>query len=165
MQHTPTSSAQQHITGSGNFRRNRLVLVSIIIMAVMSWFCAMTPWINDDFGFSQNEAGLWATQVREYMEWSGKFIGHFMSRVLLSGPAWLHPVLTPLMFMLLVASGALLALGAQWRERLSAWHLVVVAGLAWIALPAFGTVFFWRTGTPDYGYSLVWATRGMPAAY
>ena len=158
MQHTPTSSAQQHITGSGNFRRNRLVLVSIIIMAVMSWFCAMTPWISDDFGFSQNGAGLWATQVREYMEWSGKFIGHFMSRVLLSGPTWLHPVLTPLMFMLLVASGALLALGAQWRERLSAWHLVVVAGLAWIALPAFGTVFFWRTGTPDYGYSLVWAT-------
>lgn len=101
---------------------------------------------------------MWATQVKEYLEWSGKFVGHFMSRALLSGPEWLHPVLTPIMFMLLVAGGALLALGAQWRERLHAWHLVVMAGLAWIALPAFGTVFFWRTGTGDYGYSLVWVT-------
>ena len=158
MQHTDSCFAQQHVSGRCNFRRNRIVLVSLAIMATMSWFCAMTPWISDDFGFSKNDAGLWATQVGEYMEWSGKFVGHFMSRVLLSGPSWLHPVLTPIMFMLLVAGGALLALGAQWRERLNAWHLVVVAGLVWIALPAFGTVFFWRTGTPDYGYSLVWAT-------
>ena len=134
------------------------MLVCLVIMAVMSWFCAMTPWISDDYAFSKNEAGLWATQVKEYLEWSGKFVGHYMARVLLSGPEWVHPVLTPIMFMLLVAGGALLALGAQWRERLYAWHLVVVAGLVWIALPAFGTVFFWRTGTGDYGYSLVWAT-------
>lgn len=134
------------------------MLVCLVIMAVMSWFCAMTPWISDDYAFSKNEAGLWATQVKEYMEWSGKFVGHYMARVLLSGPEWVHPILTPIMFMLLVAGGSLLALGAQWRERLCAWHLVVVAGLVWIALPAFGTVFFWRTGTGDYGYSLVWAT-------
>ena len=118
----------------------------------------MTPWLSDDYAFSKNGAGLWATQVKEYMEWSGKFVGHYMSRVLLSGPEWVHPVLTPVMFMLLVTGGTLLAIGTQWRERLHAWHLVVMAGLVWIALPAFGTVFFWRTGTGDYGYSLVWAT-------
>ena len=158
MQHQNPSSAKPYISSSSNFRRNRIVLVCLVIMAVMSWFCAMTPWISDDYAFSKNEAGLWATQVKEYLEWSGKFVGHYMARVLLSGPEWVHPVLTPIMFMLLVAGGALLALGAQWRERLCAWHLVVVAGLVWIALPAFGTVFFWRTGTGDYGYSLVWAT-------
>ena len=158
MQHQNPSSAKPYISSSSNFRRNRIVLVCLVIMAVMSWFCAMTPWISDDYAFSKNEAGLWATQVKEYLEWSGKFVGHYMARVLLSGPEWVHPVLTPIMFMLLVAGGALLALGAQWRERLYAWHLVVVAGLVWIALPAFGTVFFWRTGTGDYGYSLVWAT-------
>ena len=158
MQHPSSSSATQYISRSPNFRRNRIILVSLVIMAVMSWFCAMTPWIGDDFFFSKNEAGLWTTQVKEYLGWSGKFIGHITSRALLSGPEWLHPVLTPIMFMLLVAGGALLALGAQWRERLSAWHLVVMAGLIWLALPAFGTVFFWRTGTPDYGYSLAWAT-------
>ena len=158
MQHQNPSSAKPYISSSSNFRRNRIVLVCLVIMAVMSWFCAMTPWISDDYAFSKNEAGLWATQVKEYLEWSGKFVGHYMARVLLSGPEWVHPVLTPVMFMLLVAGGALLALGVQWRERLYAWHLVVVAGLVWIALPAFGTVFFWRTGTGDYGYSLVWAT-------
>ena len=62
----------------------------------------------------------------EYHEWSGKFIGHFMSRMLLRGPVWLHPLLTPAMFLLLVVSGSLLAVGAQWRERLSAWHLAVM---------------------------------------
>ena len=158
MQHPNSSSAKQHISSSGNLRRNRILLVSLVIMAVMSWFCAMTPWISDDNAFCKNEAGLWATQVKEYMEWSGKFVGHYMARVLLSGPDWVHPVLTPIMFMLLVTGGTLLALGAQWRERMRAWHFVVMAGLIWIALPAFGTVFFWRTGTGDYGYSLVWAT-------
>lgn len=97
-------------------------------------------------------------QVQEYFDWSGKFIGHFMARILLRGPEWLHPLLTPIMFLLLVAGGCALALGAQWRERLSAWHLAVMAGLLWIAVPAFGTVFFWRTGTGDYGYSLMWST-------
>lgn len=95
-------------------------------------------------------------QVQEYYEWSGKFIGHFTSRILLRGPVWLHPLLTSIAFLLLVTGGSLLAVGAQWRERLSAWHLAVMAGLVWIALPAFGTVFFWRTGTGDYGYSLMW---------
>lgn len=69
------------------------------------------------------------------------------------------PGIDPIMFMLLVAGGALLALGAQWRERLYAWHLVVVAGLVWIAFCLhLALFFFWRTGTGDYGYSLVWAT-------
>lgn len=161
MQHPNSSSAKQHISSSGNLRRNRILLVSLVIMAVMSWFCAMTPWISDDYAFSSIYPGctdIWDMQVLEYHEWSGKFIGHFMARVLLRGPTWLHPVLTPIMFMLLVTGGTLLALGAQWRERLHAWHLVVMAGLVWVALPAFGTVFFWRTGTGDYGYSLVWAT-------
>jgi len=158
MNHPSSSSAPLQASRCAALRRNRIIFASLVILAVMSWFCAMTPWVSDDGAYSQNEAGLWATQAKEYMEWSGKFVGHFMARVLLSGPEWVHPVLTPIMFMLLVAGGALLALGAQWRERLCAWHLVVVAGLVWIALPAFGTVFFWRTGTGDYGYSLVWAT-------
>lgn len=144
-----------------HLHRNRIALTCLLIAAVMSWFCAMTPWVCDDYGFvggAPGLSGLWATQVDEYLHWSGKFVGHFMSRVLLRGPGWLHPLLTPIMFLALVVGGVLLSLGAQWRERLRAWHIAVLAGLTWIALPAFGTVFFWRTGTPDYGYSLVWGT-------
>lgn len=159
MQHTEYDSATQTTQKSASLRRNRIVFTSLIIMAIMSWFCAMTPWVSDDHAFSSiypGCTGLWDMQVLEYREWSGKFIGHFMARVLLRGPTWLHPLLTPVMFLLLVAGGSLLVVGARWRERLSAWHLAVMAGLVWIALPAFGTVFFWRTGTGDYGYSLVW---------
>ena len=159
MQHTELRFDPQAAYKASHFRRNRLILTSLLIMAIMSWFCAMTPWVSDDHAFSSiypGCTGMWDMQVLEYHEWSGKFIGHFMSRFLLRGPVWLHPLLTPAMFLLLVTGGSLLALGAQWRERLSAWHLAVMAGLVWIALPAFGTVFFWRTGTGDYGYSLVW---------
>ena len=159
MQLTELNAVAQAAQKSAQLRRNRLIFTGLLIITIMSWFCAMTPWVSDDHAFSSiypGCTGMWDMQVLEYQEWSGKFIGHFMSRVLLRGPAWLHPLLTPAMFLLLVASGSLLALGAQWRERLSAWHLAVMAGLVWIALPAFGTVFFWRTGTGDYGYSLVW---------
>ena len=141
--------------------KNITILVSLFIMATMAFFCAMTPWVFDDFSYGYGGSSLseiFAAQVHEHLHWSGKFIGHFMARVLLRGPAWLHPALTPIIFMGLVFSGVLLVLGAQWREKLRAWHVVTLAGLVWFALPAFGTVYFWRTGTPDYGYSLAFAT-------
>lgn len=139
----------------------KIFFVSLLIASAMSAFCVLTPWVYDDFSFGSGEStpqGILAAQIREYMTWSGKFVGHFMSRVLLHGPAWLHPALTPIVFMGLIFSGVLLVLGAQWREKIRAWHVATVAGLTWLALPAFGTVFFWRTGTPDYGYSLAFAT-------
>ena len=121
----------------------------------------MTPLVFDDFGYGAGGSGLsdiFKAQVQEHLTWSGKFIGHFMARVLLHGPSWLHPLLTPLIFLGLVLSGVLLTLGAQWRDKIRAWHLITLAGLLWFALPAFGTVYFWRTGTADYGYSLFFAT-------
>lgn len=81
-----------------------------------------------------------------------------MARALLSGPAWLHPLLSPLIFTGLVFCGAILTLGIAWRDKLRAWQLILLAGLVWFALPAFGTVYFWRTGTADYGYGLFFAT-------
>ena len=137
------------------------VIVSLLIMAVMAFFCAMTPWVFDDFGYGAGGSSLtaiFAAQMSEHQSWSGKFVGHFMARVLLHGPAWLHPILTSTIFMGLIFSGVLLTLGVQWREKIRAWHIVTLAGLVWFALPAFGTVYFWRTGTPDYGYSLAFAT-------
>lgn len=137
------------------------MLVSLLIMAIMAFFCALTPWVFDDFSYGAGGSSfseMFVAQVNEHLHWSGKFIGHFMARVLLHGPTWLHPALTPVIFMGLVFSGVLLVLGAQWREKLRAWHVVTLAGLVWFALPAFGTVYFWRTGTPDYGYSLAFAT-------
>ena len=121
----------------------------------------MTPLVFDDFGYGAGGSDLsdiFKAQVQEHLTWSGKFIGHFMARVLLHGPSWLHPLLTPLIFLGLVLSGVLLTLGAQWRDKIRAWHLITLAGLLWFALPAFGTVYFWRTGTADYGYSLFFAT-------
>lgn len=134
---------------------------AIGIAAVMAFFCAMTPWVYDDFNYGAGDGGLgamFAAQVQEYRSWSGKFAGHFMARVLLHGPAWLHPLLTSVIFTGLIFSGVLLSLGVRWREKIRAWHPVVLAGLVWFALPAFGTVYFWRTGTADYGYSLAFAT-------
>jgi hypothetical protein len=130
-------------------------------MAAMAFFCSMTPLVYDDFGYvagSSSLAAIFAAQIEEHMTWNGKFVGHLMARILLHGPAWLHPVLTPAIFMGLIFGGVLLTLGIRWREKIRAWHLVTLAGLTWFALPAFGTVYFWRTGTPDYGYSLAFAT-------
>ncbi len=138
-----------------------VLIVSLLIMGTIAFFCAMTPWVFDDFGYGAGGASLSAifvAQIDEHLTWSGKFVGHFMARVLLHSPAWLHPVLTSVIFMGLIFSGVLLTLGVQWREKIRAWHLVTLAGFVWFALPAFGTVYFWRTGTPDYGYSLAFAT-------
>lgn len=128
----------------------RILLPIAGIVGVMGWFCAMTPWIYDDFSYGSGDSSLaavWAAQVHEHLTWSGKFVGHFLSRCLLHGPVWLHPVLSSLMFVYLVFCGALLTLGVCWRENLRAWHIIVLAGLVWLALPAFGTVFF---GAPEH---------------
>lgn len=138
-----------------------IFITSVFIFCTISFFCAMTPLVFDDFGYGtggSNLSDIFKAQVQEHLAWSGKFIGHFMARVLLHGPSWLHPLLTPLIFLGLVLCAVLLTLGAQWRDKIRAWHLITLAGLIWFALPAFGTVYFWRTGTADYGYSLFFAT-------
>lgn len=132
-----------------------------MIVFPMAFFCALTPLVFDDFGYGAGNSGLaalFSAQVHEHLTWSGKFIGHFMARLLLHAPSWLHPLLSPLIFLGLIFSGVLLTLGINWRSTLRAWQVLLLAGLTWFALPAFGTVFFWRTGTPDYGYSLFFAT-------
>jgi hypothetical protein len=142
-------------------RKFYTVIASMIIMAVMAFFCTFTPWVYDDFGLGSGGSSLYSMfmdQLREHKIWSGKFVGHFMARVLLHGPVWLHPVLTPIIFMGLIFSGVVLVLGIDWRKKICAWHIILVSGLTWFALPAFGTVFFWRTGAPDYGYSLAFVT-------
>lgn len=86
MQHRELNSAAQAAQKSTHLRRNRLIFTGLLIITIMSWFCAMTPWVSDDHAFSSiypGCTGLWDMQVLEYHEWSGKFIGHFMSRVLL----------------------------------------------------------------------------------
>lgn len=139
----------------------RIVIAALCIFCTMSFFCTMTPLVFDDFGYGAGGSGLsdiFAAQLHEYRTWSGKFVGHLTARVLLHGAAWLHPLLSPLIFLGLVFCGVVLTLGSAWREKLRAWHLILLAGLVWFAVPAFGTVFFWRTGTADYGYGLFFAT-------
>ncbi len=127
----------------------------------MSFFCYLTPLVFDDFGYGADGSSLkemFIAQVHEHLTWSGKFIGHFMARVLLHGPSWLHPILSPLIFIGCIFSGVILTLGINWRDKIQSWQIILLSGLTWFALPAFGTVFFWRTATPDYGYSLFFAT-------
>lgn len=127
----------------------------------MSFFCYLTPLVFDDFRYGDGGSNLkemFEAQVHEHLTWSGKFIGHLNARILLHGPSWLHPILSPLIFIGCIFSGVILTLGINWRDKIRSWQLILLAGLTWFALPAFGTVFFWRTGTPDYGYSLFFAT-------
>ena len=139
----------------------KILVSALVIFGVMAFFCTLTPWVFDDYKYGSggpSPADWFTAQLAEHRTWSGKFIGHFMARALLLGPAWLHPLLSPLIFTGLVICGALLTVGSAWREKLRAWHLILLAGLTWFALPAFGTVYFWRTGTADYGYGLFFAT-------
>ncbi len=139
----------------------RLIIAALLIFAAMALFCALSPWVFDDFGYgagSSSLAALFSAQIQEHLSWSGKFIGHFMARVLLHGPAFLHPLLSPLVFLGLLFSGLILILGPCWRKTIRAWQIILLFGLLWFSIPAFGTVFFWRTGTPDYGYGLFWGT-------
>lgn len=88
----------------------------------------MTPWVYDDFNYGAGDGGpgaMFAAQVQEYRSWSGKFAGHFMARVLLHGPAWLHPLLTSVIFTDLVFSGVLLSLTEQTRQQFFTGVMVV----------------------------------------
>lgn len=127
----------------------------------MSFFCYLTPLVFDDFRYGaggSNLAEMFSAQVHEHFTWSGKFIGHLMARILLHEPSWLHPVLSPLIFVCCILTGVILTLGINWRDKICSRQILLLAGLTWFALPAFGTVFFWRTATPDYGYSLFFAS-------
>ena len=64
-------------------------------------------------------------------------------------PDWLHAVLTPLVHTALLFFSLLLLWGKRWRKRLVPWQIILLGGLLWFMLPAFGSAFFWRTGTAN----------------
>lgn len=154
-----------------------IILTLAASSLVMAFFCWLSPREADDIiyaaglsmpslaatGQSASAAvppsslgELLRLQWQEYLQWNGRFVGQFLARCLLLAPDWLHAVLTPLVHASLLFSSLILLWGKRWREKLTPWHIVLLAGLLWFMLPAFGSAFFWRTGTANYGYTLCW---------
>lgn len=139
----------------------KVLSATLLIYCIMAYFCHYTPHVADDWFYGSGAGDLFSlfqAQLTEHMTWSGKFIGHFLARVILHSSVWVHALLSPFMFLLLVYSGIILCLGINWTTTIRPWHVIVLAGMLWFTIPAFGTVFLWRTGTPDYGYSLAFNT-------
>lgn len=155
-----------------------IILTLAASSLVMAFFCWLSPREADDIiyaaglsmpslaatGQSASAAvppsslgELLRLQWQEYLQWNGRFVGQFLARCLLLAPDWLHAVLTPLVHASLLFSSLILLWGKRWREKLTPWHIVLLAGLLWFMLPAFGSAFFWRTGTANYGYTLLLA--------
>ena len=145
---------------------------------VMAFFCWLSPREADDIIYAaglsmpsltsvgqpvsatappSSLADLLRLQWQEYLQWNGRFIGQFLARCLLLAPDWLHAVLTPLVHTALLFFSLLLLWGKRWRKRLVPWQIILLGGLLWFMLPAFGSAFFWRTGTANYGYTLLLA--------
>lgn len=145
---------------------------------VMAFFCWLSPREADDIIYAAGLSMPSLTSVgqpvsatappssladplrlqwQEYLQWNGRFIGQFLARCLLLAPDWLHAVLTPLVHTALLFFSLLLLWGKRWRKRLVPWQIILLGGLLWFMLPAFGSAFFWRTGTANYGYTLLLA--------
>lgn len=155
-----------------------IILPLVASSFVMAFFCWLSPREADDIIYAAGlsmpaltSAGqhvsatappsslgdLLRLQWQEYLQWNGRFIGQFLARCLLLAPDWLHAVLTPLVHTALLFFSLLLLWGKRWRERLVPWQIILLGGLLWFMLPAFGSAFFWRTGTANYGYTLLLA--------
>lgn len=155
-----------------------IILTLVASSFVMAFFCWLSPREADDIIYAAGlsmpaltSAGqhvsatappsslddLLRLQWQEYLQWNGRFIGQFLARCLLLAPDWLHAVLTPLVHTALLFFSLLLLWGKRWRERLVPWQIILLGGLLWFMLPAFGSAFFWRTGTANYGYTLLLA--------
>lgn len=140
-----------------------IILALAASSLVMAFFCWLSPREADDIiyaaglsmpslaatGQSASAAvppsslgELLRLQWQEYLQWNGRFVGQFLARCLLLAPDWLHAVLTPLVHASLLFSSLILLWGKRWREKLTPWHIVLLAGLLWFMLPAFGSAFF-----------------------
>lgn len=155
-----------------------IILTLAASSVIMAFFCWLSPREADDIIYAAGlsmptltSAGqhtptaappsslgdLLRLQWQEYLQWNGRFIGQFLARCLLMAPDWLHAVLTPLVHAALLFFSLLLLWGKRWRERIVPWQIILLGGLLWFMLPAFGSAFFWRTGTANYGYTLLLA--------
>lgn len=119
------------------------------IYSPMLLLCAMMPLVADDFILTQNLHSL-ADVLRKamdmYREWDGRFMAYVINHTLLYLPHAVYIGFAPAVFCGLLLLLHMLTTGSAWKERLSAASLLSLAALLWTVIPAFGSVFIWKTG-------------------
>lgn len=144
-----------------------ILLTAAGLYALLAWFCAMTPLILDDYIFSlgtaqlypdiisgapvmlQEKAGLADVGVRAwqmYWTWDGRFTSYLFYGLFLYLPKIVYVLCTPFLVLGTALCMFLHVFGSRWRREISAARLLGLAALLFVALPSFGSIYFWRTG-------------------
>lgn len=157
-----------------NLYSARFILICILLLVVFSWFCANTPFISDDYIFSrgigQPFADIMAMEavqpqppatlsdvfyrpLQMYETWDGRLSIYLIFGTLLALPNWVYVTIIPLLIIGTAFCLLLHIYGTCWRKELTVGRFLFVVGLLVVALPSFGDIYFWRTGS-GYAVSL-----------
>lgn len=124
------------------------------IFILIYCFEYLTPITTDDFSKlrMQGLADIWKEIfiLRDCAD--GRIGAWFLVIWLLYIPHWLASALLALVFCLLIFFLCLHFLGMDWKNSMTWRQPLLALALVWLAAPAFGQVFFWRTGS-YYGVS------------
>lgn len=132
-------------------RRTGLWASSLLLLAVLFAFHAMSPLVLDDFGFLarlDEVSDILTMAVHQYFTWDGRITGYILNHCILFLPTALANALLALSQLGLVWVMAAHVLGKEWKERVTGAHLLGIACLLWLSIPNVGQAFFWKTGTP-----------------
>lgn len=144
-----------------------ILLTAAGLYALLAWFCAMTPMILDDYIFSlgtgqlypdiisgapvmtQEKVGLADVGTRAwqmYWTWDGRFTSYLFYGLFLYLPKIAYVLCTPFLVLGTAFCMALHVFGPRWRTEITALRLLGLTALIFVALPSFGSIYFWRTG-------------------
>ncbi len=128
-----------------------LIFIFCFILLLTYW----TPMAGDDYQYSIDTKGfstLIADEYRQYMTWTGRSVAHLILRIILKLPKAVFNILSATVFTFLVYLSSKISCGGKEIFRASKGALLLLLfALFFLFLPSFAEVFFWMSGTANYG--------------
>ena len=81
--------------------------------------------------------------IEMYSTWCGRFLGNFLVYCCFLLPHLARCILSSALFVFLCFLIHVSVRGVAWRVSLNAQSLLFIAGFLWLAMPSFGSAFFW----------------------
>lgn len=139
-----------------NFKFNRKGM--FICMVIISFLCiyiynVFTPLMMDDLSYAKaaSEAHSFGDLVRQeheqYINWTGRSVGHFILRCFLKGDKWIFNICNSIVF---VALTLFMYYNVQNKKKWDIFVYVLINLLVWLFGVLFSQTVLWETGACNY---------------
>ena len=138
---------------TGKRRRNVFAVTVFIAFIAIFVFNIFTPYMTDDLSYkatvlkADSFFGLIKQEYEQYMNWTGRSVGHIILRCFLSGSKAIFNVANSIIFILLTL---LIYWNVEHKKKYDVSVYILINLLLWLFGVVFSQTVLWETGACNY---------------